>query len=259
MKGWKLLGRRMHSRREWEPRLPVQTLLGAALISMALAAEPAHAVRLSATAVQAQLEAAAVSPEAQQMVRLALEGGDAQGRPFAVVDKKEARLLVFRADGRLAGAAPALLGLARGDTLDPNVGQMVNTGIPPALRTTPSGRYDSQPGPNLKGETVIWVDYDAAFAIHRLRPAPASERRAERLASPSPDDNRISLGCVIVTGEFFDHVVRPVLGAGPGVVYVLPEPLPPAEPPVALNADPASGDRPVQGARPVLRQDTGRL
>lgn len=168
------------------------------------------------------------SPEARAAARAAFEGFDAKGRPFAVVDKKEAKLFVFNADGQLVGAASALLGLARGDTVAPGVGQMVNTGIPPALRTTPSGRYDSQPGPNLKGETVIWVDYDAAFAIHRLRPSPAYERRAERLASPSPDDNRISLGCVVVAGEFFDRVVAPVLGRGPGVVYVLPEPGPAA-------------------------------
>jgi hypothetical protein len=168
------------------------------------------------------------SPEARAMARTAFEHGDARGLPFAVVDKKEARLFVFHADGRLAGTAPALLGLARGDSVAPGVGQMVAAGIPPAWRTTPAGRYDSQPGPNLKGETVIWVDYDAAFAIHRLRPSPAQERRAERLASPSPDDNRISLGCVIVAGEFFDRVVTPVLGRGHGVDYVLPEPAPAA-------------------------------
>lgn len=170
----------------------------------------------------------AASPEARTTAQLAFEYADAKGRPFAVVDKKDAKLFVFGAEGRLVGAAPALLGLARGDTVAAGVGQMVATGIPPALRTTPSGRYDSQPGPNLKGETVIWVDYDAAFAIHRLRPSPAHERRAERLASPSPDDNRISLGCVVVAGEFFDRVVAPVLGHGPGVVYVLPEPAPAA-------------------------------
>ena len=166
------------------------------------------------------------SPETRAMARTAFERADAKGRPFAVVDKKDAKLYVFTADGRLAGAAPALLGLARGDRVAAGIGEMVATGIPAALRTTPAGRYDSQPGPNLKGETVIWVDYDAAFAIHRLRPSPAHERRAERLASPSPDDNRISLGCVVVTGEFFDRVVAPVLGQGAGVVYVLPEPAP---------------------------------
>ena len=170
----------------------------------------------------------AASTEARAMARVAFEDFDAKGRPFAVVDKKDAKLFVFNADGQLVGAAPALLGLARGDSVAPGVGQMVSTGIPPALRTTPSGRYDSQPGPNLKGETVLWVDYDAAFAIHRLRPSPAYERRAERLASASPDDNRISLGCVVVAGEFFDRVVAPVLGHGASVVYVLPEPAPAA-------------------------------
>jgi hypothetical protein len=250
MKGLLLLDRPPQERR----RLG-QYLLSAALLSLALAAAPAHASGSSQAVGQVDVQGAMVSPEALQMAQLAFEYGDAQGLPFAVVDKKEAQLLVFHADGRLAGATPALLGLARGDTLDPNVGQRVQTGIPPALRTTPSGRYDSQPGRNLKGETVIWVDYDAAFAIHRLRPSPASERRPERLASPSPEDNRISLGCVIVTGAFFDQVVRPVLGQGAGVVYVMPEPPPPAGPAVAMGqtgAGNAAAGSPIP-PRPAVR------
>jgi hypothetical protein len=187
---------------------------------------PAPTLARPSSALVVDFRGEPASPEARAMARAAFERADAKGLPFAVVDKKAAKLFVFLADGRLAGAAPALLGLARGDRVAPGVGDMVATGIPADLRTTPAGRYDSQPGPNLKGETVIWVDYDAAFAIHRLRPSPARERRAERLASPSPDDNRISLGCVVVTGEFFDRVVAPVLGHGAGVVYVLPEPAP---------------------------------
>ena len=65
--------------------------------------------------------------------------------------------------------------------------------------------------------------YDAALAIHRLRPAAAHERRPERLASESPADNRISLGCVVVSEVFYDQVVAPTLGRSAGVVYVLPE------------------------------------
>lgn len=210
----------------------VATMAMAAVTALSLGLTSVHAAEPAPVRVDFRGETA--SSEAQDMARKAFERGDARGRPFAVVDKKDAKLYVFGADGRLVGAAPALLGLARGDTVAPGVGAMVATGIPAALRTTPAGRYDSQPGPNLKGETVIWVDYDAAFAIHRLRPSPASERRAERLASPSPDDNRISLGCVVVAGEFFDRVVTPVLGRGPGVVYVLPEPPPAA---VAQNTN----------------------
>lgn len=144
-----------------------------------------------------------------------------QGRPYAVVDKAAATLDVYFADGRLAGSAPALLGLARGDDALPGVGRLKV--IPPAARTTPAGRYASEPGRNSHGEAIVWLDYEARLAIHRLRPAPAAERRPERLASATPQDNRITLGCVVVDGAFYDAVVAPLLGRQRGTVLVLPE------------------------------------
>lgn len=162
------------------------------------------------------------STEVRRTAVLARQG-DARGRPFAVVDKRHARLYVFHADGRLAGASAALLGLARGDVSPPGIGKKVLTGIPPGERITPAGRFDSEPGRNLQGEAIVWIDYEAAVAIHRLRPAPAAERRAQRLASDSADERRISLGCVVVDGGFYDRVVAPLLGRQRGVVYVLPE------------------------------------
>jgi len=160
----------------------------------------------------------------QIVARWALEG-DAAGKPFAIVDKPGARLYVFDAGGRLAGSSVALLGLTRGDASAPGVGQRVLSGIPPEQRTTPAGRFESEPGHNNHGEAVVWVDYDAALAIHRLRPAPKAQRRPQRLASPSAADNRISLGCVVVAGDFYDRVVAPLLGHRRGVVYVLPDTL----------------------------------
>lgn len=153
----------------------------------------------------------------------AFADGDAAGRPFAVVDKEQARIFVFGADGRLAGNAAVLLGQARGDASAPGVGTRVAAGIPPQERTTPAGRFTSQPGHNLQGEAIVWVDYDAAVAIHRLRPSPVQARRAQRLASRSADDNRVSLGCIVVSESFYDNVVAPLLGRQRGVVYVLPE------------------------------------
>jgi len=163
-----------------------------------------------------------LTAEASQAVRRVLAGGDARGRPFAIVDKRQARLLVFRADGQLLGAAPALLGLAVGDHAVPGLGRRAGK-IAPHERTTPAGRFESEPGRNHLGEAIVWIDYDAALAIHRLRPAAAHERRPQRLASPSPGDNRISLGCIIVDPAFYDLVVAPTLGRQRGVVYVLPE------------------------------------
>ncbi len=163
------------------------------------------------------------SDDARYAAAQALDAGDAQGRPFAIVDKREARIYVFDASGRLAGASPVLLGLAAGDADTADIAQRTPASLAPLERATPAGRFESQPGHNDKGEAIVWVDYDASLAIHRLRPAPPQERRAERLASPSADDNRISRGCIVVPVAFYDSVVGPTLGSRRGVVYVLPE------------------------------------
>src|SRR6059058_4962485 len=113
-----------------------------------------------------------------------LASHDAHGKPFAIVDKRSARLYVFSADGRLAGSTPALLGSALGDRSMPGVGERTQSGrLRPEDKTTPAGRFEAAPGENAKGEHVVWVDYDAAFAIHRLRPGFAYRARSARLAS----------------------------------------------------------------------------
>ena len=152
----------------------------------------------------------------------ALAAADHGNLPFAIVDKKKARLFVFHGDGRLAGESAALLGLAVGDHAVPGAGGRVAQ-LTPAERTTPAGRFLSEPGRNLHGEALVWIDYEAAIAIHRVRPGPAREQREQRLLSPTPNDNRVSLGCVVVPVPFYEQVVSPVLARGRGVVYVLPE------------------------------------
>ncbi len=148
-----------------------------------------------------------------------------QGRlPFAIVDKQRAQIHVFDAHGRLRGSSPVLLGQTRGDRSSPAVGEHTQSGqVPVAERTTPAGRFVAEPGRNLHGEQVVWVDYDAAFAIHRLRPGASHALRAQRLASPSPDGRRLSLGCVVVPARFYLDVVANLLGRGRSIVYVLPE------------------------------------
>ncbi|MBP7566925.1 MAG: L,D-transpeptidase [Burkholderiaceae bacterium] len=175
-----------------------------------------------ATAAPVNLPPAA-SSEVRQAVEHAITAGDAAGLPFAVVDKKNARLYVFDATGTLRGVTPVLLGSAVGDTYFPGLNQRNLSQLAAHERTSPAGRFAAQPGRNLTGEAVVWIDYDSAFAIHRLRPAAAQERRGERLVSATPDDNRISLGCVITSVAFYEQVVAPVLGASRSVVYVLPD------------------------------------
>lgn len=199
-------------KRAWA-RWAAACIVAAAASSSALAAKP----------LEESLRSLGISPQAREAVHRALVGGDAQGRPFAVVDKPQARLLVFAGDGRFLGSTAALLGQATGDYSAPGIGRRLPGQIAPHERTTPAGRYESEPGRNIHGEAIVWFDYESALAIHRLRPAAASERRPQRLASATPDDNRISLGCVVIDPGFFDTVVAPSLGRQRGVVYVLPE------------------------------------
>lgn len=199
----------------WRCGMAAWTVAGLSAMAGAAAADPA----VAAPEFQGQF----APPPVQAVARWAYGGGDAAGQPFAVVDKPQARIFVFAADGHLAGSSPVLLGQARGDSSAPGVGTRVVSGIPAQERTTPAGRFTSQPGHNLQGEAIVWVDYDAAVAIHRLRPSPDQQQRAQRLASTSADDNRVSQGCIVVSVTFYDSIVAPLLGRQRGVVYVMPE------------------------------------
>ncbi|KQU81156.1 hypothetical protein ASE08_08725 [Rhizobacter sp. Root16D2] len=178
---------------------------------------------MGACAAASTSDAATASPEARLVTHWILDSHDNQGKPFAVVDKKGGQVHIHAADGHLIGSSPALLGLAPGDTAIADIAHRTPASLRPFERTTPAGRFESQPGRNLHGEDIVWLDYAASLAIHRLRPAPAAERRAQRLASASPADNRISLGCVVVPVAFYEQVVAPMLGHARAVVYVLPE------------------------------------
>jgi hypothetical protein len=152
-----------------------------------------------------------------------VQSQDNHDMPFAIVDKKDAKLFLFTPRGRLVASTPALLGLARGDHSVPGVGDLPVGQIPPADRTTPAGRFVTEPGRNLDGEDVVWMDYDAGLAIHRLRPGAAREARLQRLASGVPAAHRVSAGCVVVPVEFYEQHLQPMFGTRAGVVYVLPE------------------------------------
>jgi hypothetical protein len=67
------------------------------------------------------------------------------------------------------------------------------------------------------------VDYNSAISLHPIVSGHATERRAERLNTPSPLDNRISYGCINVPALFYKNVVSPTFRGTDGVVYVLPE------------------------------------
>jgi len=191
------------------------------LCALAIAASCITSIAWSAPAAEFGAEPA--SEEARHVAQWALSTADNAQRPFAIVDKRNAKLFLFDRTGRLLGATPVLLGQAPGDHSVPGIGELDPARIPLADRTTPAGRFDTEPGRNLQGEDVVWFDYDAGLGIHRLRPGPSAERREQRLASVDPTERRASAGCVVVPVAFYLQVIAPVFGREHGVVYVLPE------------------------------------
>jgi hypothetical protein len=163
------------------------------------------------------------SPQARWVAGWVARSGDNADAPFAILDKRDARVYVFDSGARLVGSSPVLLGAATGDESVAGIGQRPVAQVRPEERTTPAGRFISQPGRNAAGEDVVWVDYGAAVSMHRVRPVDPAERRLERLASNDPTQRRISYGCINVPVAFFESVIVPLLGKQRGVVYVLPE------------------------------------
>jgi hypothetical protein len=163
------------------------------------------------------------SQEARDVAEWIVDSGNNGSLPFAIVDKTDAKVFVFDARGRLSGAAPALLGLARGDDAVPGIGNRPLSSIRPEDRTTPAGRFVASLSRNIHGNEILWVDYETAISMHPVINTKPAERRPQRLATATPLDNRISFGCINVPAKFFENVVRPAFTGTNGIVYVLPE------------------------------------
>ena len=140
-----------------------------------------------------------------------------------VIDKVGAEVFLFDAAGEFVGKTPALLGSTAGDDSSPGVGDRELSEISPEERTTPAGRFVANFGYARGHERVLWVDYATSISLHPVVTGNKKEQRLKRLKSPTPEDNRITYGCINVPREFYSKVVRPLFKDTSGVVYILPE------------------------------------
>jgi hypothetical protein len=168
----------------------------------------------------------AFSAEVHHIADWAVHSGDHKGLPFIVVDKRNAQAVAFDRTGRIIQATPVLIGIGVGDTFPPGVMQLQMHQMQPWQRITPAGRFFAEEGVNLERQSVLWVDYDAAIAIHALPAKETHQRRRERIVSPDPAEHRITFGCINVAPEFYKRVVRPQFARKGGMVYVLPDSTP---------------------------------
>lgn len=195
-------------------------------------AKPVVAKRATAKRPHAKPKVASVAPpvpapipteSASRVIAWVKAAQDNAALPYIVIDKPAALLYLFAADGTLLGQTPVLLGIGIGDDSTPGVGAKKLEDIGPAERTTPAGRYVAKFGRAFGHERVLWVDYANSVAIHAVITTNKKEKRVQRLLSPSPDDNRISFGCVNVGTPFYTRKLSPLFKKAGGVVYILPD------------------------------------
>jgi len=192
--------------------------LAAAVPSQLVQAAPSEGRRLAD--FRAVVDA---SGDVRELAHWVVHSADNGSLPFMVIDKVQARVFAFDAAGQLQGATSALMGTAVGDESVPGIGTRKLSTIRPHERTTPSGRFVAYLDRDIHGEEVLWVDYDTALSLHRVVKGSPKERRAERLASSTPVDNRITYGCINVSVAFYEMVVSPLFQRTQGIVYILPE------------------------------------
>jgi hypothetical protein len=192
------------------------------------------------------------SPEAAKLINWIIASRDNGDRPFIVIDKVAARLFVFDPVTRIRRQAPVLIGIAKGDNSMPGIGDLELSQIPVSERTTPAGRFLAEFGPALDHEPVLWVDEQNAVSLHAVVTSNPREQRLARLTSPTPDDNRITFGCINVDAEFYSKFIEQQFRQGGGVVYVLPETRPLREVFAGLPGDAAPTARPTAKPTKIL-------
>jgi hypothetical protein len=201
--------------------------IAAAALCLGLTSGPAQAQAV--IGAHADFAGAVASNDARRLADWVVAAHDNTGMPFVIIDKVTARVFVFDARGRLSGAAPALVGLARGDDIVPGIGDRPLAAIGPKDRITPAGRFIASLGQDLGEKDVLWVDYKSGVALHRVITTNPAEHRLRRLAAASPLQHRISYGCINVPAAFYDAVIDPAFARTSGVVYILPETRPIAQ------------------------------
>ena len=196
----------------------------ASLLSVPVSVSPAVVLSTEERALrEADFGAEEASPDARSVANWSVRSGDHQQLYFVILDKIHTKVFVFNSSGKLVGASAVLIGAAKGDDSVNGIGGRPMAEVQEHERTTPAGRFLGEPGRNAHGEDVVWVDYAAAVSMHRVRAIEPKERRLERLASTTTEDNRISYGCINMPVEFFETVLKPAFDGRYGVIYVLPE------------------------------------
>ena len=146
---------------------------------------------------------------------------------YLMVDKALGRIILFKQDDPVF-TGPALTGESLADRLPPNATKerfakltALETKVTPAGRYTVSRRTDHAYGTVLDINEIKGVDW--GIAIHRVYVGNPAEHRPERLASPSEAAKHITFGCINVTPDGIETLLKEMPQTATIPLYILPE------------------------------------
>ncbi len=164
-----------------------------------------------------------LSPQELHVSRIAANNGD---QTYLMVNKLLGWIILFENDSPVF-IAPALTGQSLGDTIPPSAFKKTFTTVDskddkvtPAGRFTLSRDYDKSYGHLLEIKEIQGPDW--AIAIHRVYVGTPAERRVFRMDTRDSRDNHVSHGCINVSKETIEFLLRKLPPKPAAVLYVLP-------------------------------------
>ncbi len=165
-----------------------------------------------------------LSEQEREVSQMADEKGD---KTFIMVDKTLGKIILFQ-NGQPVFTGPALTGASLADRLpkseltekfdDLNA---LDTKITPAGRYTLERGYDKEVGGDLFEVQEI-RGKDWGIAIHPVYLGIPSEHRDIRIMSPNEQDKHITFGCINVTPDAINFLLRELPEKGATPLYILP-------------------------------------
>lgn len=118
-----------------------------------------------------------------------------------VADKKNGKIYTYNAASKEIKSSPALYGKTIADDFASDNDRST---------ITPSGTFTSSKAfsTHLNEDVTAFLKRGKAlFAIHPVWTGTPAQRRPQRLASPEPEDNRITNGCINVPKTFYYDII----------------------------------------------------
>src|SRR5574343_660100 len=122
-----------------------------------------------------------------------------------VADKTGGKLYVYNHELRKVYSNPALYGKILTDTLD---AKLLDT--EKVAYITPSGEFTSTKAYSATMHepiTALILGTKSLIAIHPVWKGSPTQKRIERLNTDTPDDNRITNGCINILDDFYYNVI----------------------------------------------------